>query len=442
MRCMGAVLLVAAIAACRQPAPRRTLLFFRSSPVAQLDGLQWAPDPETGRLYALNASLGLVKSLALPSQPVAVSSFCGHLVVSDYTGQGSLLDTAGHTLAEWDGPFPASIYSATGCRMLAARSPYLVEPFAPDSVPTLVRELDSTGHGTAGMGALRAESLAYLTGPANAGALVATPGGFYFAPLARDEIIKYAGGSIRWVTKRGLYPKEGEPRFLPNHGREVPLLLARAGVALTIGTDGRLYALGAGDSTASQLRVDVLDTATGAILSTRWLHPHQTMVYLGPDGRVMTDDAGLVENDVASAGEPFTPPFALPDLEGDTVRLEQDSGKVTLVNFWASWCDPCREEFPNMASLYRKFSRKDFTIAAISDDVDPAKMRAFVAAFHPLFPILVGGGRMKALYHYRGLPYSVLLDRHGRIVKRIFGFGGAQEFQELAATIAKEIAAP
>ena len=95
-----------------------------------------------------------------------------------------------------------------------------------------------------------------------------------------------------------------------------------------------------------------------------------------------------------------------------------------------------------MAQLYGEFDRKDFDIAAISDDVDQGKMRAFVRAFRPPFPILVGGGRMKETYHYRGLPYSVLLDRHGRIVERIFGFGGAAEFERLHATIAKEVRAP
>ncbi|HKC38835.1 MAG TPA: TlpA disulfide reductase family protein, partial [Gemmatimonadales bacterium] len=135
----------------------------------------------------------------------------------------------------------------------------------------------------------------------------------------------------------------------------------------------------------------------------------------------------------------FAPAFALPDLAGKPVRLEDYRGKVTLVNFWASWCGPCREEFPHMADLYRSFGRDRFDIAAISDDVDPGKMRAFVAEFRPPFPILVGGGRMKAIYHYRGLPYSVLLDKRGRIVERIFGFGGDAEFQRLRQTIAKEI---
>ena len=95
-----------------------------------------------------------------------------------------------------------------------------------------------------------------------------------------------------------------------------------------------------------------------------------------------------------------------------------------------------------MAALYREFGRKDFTIVAISDDVNEAKMRAFVREFGPPFPILVGGGRMRAAYRCRGLPYSVLLDRRGRIVERIFGFGGPREFADLRSTIAKEIAAP
>ena len=95
-----------------------------------------------------------------------------------------------------------------------------------------------------------------------------------------------------------------------------------------------------------------------------------------------------------------------------------------------------------MASLYRDFDRKDFAIAAVSDDVDAGKMLAFVRQFRPPFPILVGGGRMKQTYHYRGLPYSVLLDRHGRVIERIFGFGGEEEFRDLHATIAKEVGAP
>jgi hypothetical protein len=92
-----------------------------------------------------------------------------------------------------------------------------------------------------------------------------------------------------------------------------------------------------------------------------------------------------------------------------------------------------------MAELYRDLGRDQFDIAAISDDVSDSKMRAFLREFRPPFPILVGGGRMKAIYHFRGLPYSVLLDKQGRVIERIFGFGGAREFRELRETIAREI---
>src|SRR5206468_745562 len=160
-------------------------------------------------------------------------------------------------------------------------------------------------------------------------------------------------------------------------------------------------------------------------------------------GRLATFDADtLLARAAGTMRDPFAPAFALPTPRGDTVALAQLAGKVTLVNFWASWCDPCREEFPHMAELVRQLPAKDFAIVAISDDVDRGKMLGFVNQFRPPFTILVGGGRMKGVYHYRGLPYSVLLDRQGRIVERIFGFGGAAEFTQLRQTIAKEIASP
>jgi len=191
-----------------------------------------------------------------------------------------------------------------------------------------------------------------------------------------------------------------------------------------------------------------VDTATGAIVATRQLGARPGAVAVDRSGALVLFDADSLlaaATPAAGAREPFAPAFALPELrdhQGDTVTLATFRGKVTLVNFWASWCDPCREEFPLMAALYRELDRKDFAIAAISDDVDAGKMLAFVRQFRPPFPILVGGGRMKQTYHYRGLPYSVLLDRQGRVVERIFGFGGEEEFRNLHTTIAKEVGVP
>jgi thiol-disulfide isomerase/thioredoxin len=266
----------------------------------------------------------------------------------------------------------------------------------------------------------------------------------------RDEIVKLdETGATLWRTQRGIFREERDPQFRSLRGRDIRVAHALVNIALALGPppDGRLYVLGGEDSAATRLRLDVLDPATGALVTTRMLGVPEVGIAVDRRGtlRVLDVDSLLAQaGPAANAGrEPFAPPFALPTLDGgDTLRLADYRGKVTLVNFWASWCDPCREEFPHMAELYREFERKDFDIAAISDDVDDGKMRAFLWDFRPPFPILVGGGGMKGIYHYRGLPYSVLLDRDGRIIERIFGFGGAAEFTHLRETIAKETRAP
>jgi thiol-disulfide isomerase/thioredoxin len=209
---------------------------------------------------------------------------------------------------------------------------------------------------------------------------------------------------------------------------------------MTVGPDGRLYVLGGQDSAATKLRLDVLNRETGEIVASQVLGTPATAIAVDRHSKIrVLDPERLLAQTPTLGRDRFMPAFALPDLTGKLVRLEDYRGKVTLVNFWASWCEPCRAEFPHMAELYKSFSRDEFDIAAISDDVDPAKMRAFVAEFRPPFPILVGRGRMKAMYHYRGLPYTVLLDRQGRIIERIFGFGGETEFQRLRETITREI---
>jgi len=411
-------------------------------------GLSWAPDPDHSRLVAFDGRLRVTRSVTSPrlANPMAVASLGAALLVTERTGEGVVFDTSGRPVREWAGPHLASLYAAAGDRVLALRSPYYIPQFAaePDTAP-LIRVLDTLGRPVAGLATIHVPPVPFLAQLVNAGAVAVAPdGSIYFAPLVRDEIRQYApGGAARWTTKRGLFPTEAEPEFLPAQGRDIRVRSALVNVALALGPDGRLYALGSDDSAATRLRVDVVDTSSGAILVTRHLGPRETAVAVDARGKLVTFDAdSLLAGTASPSREPFAPAFALPDLRGDTVTLAQFAGKVTLVNFWASWCDPCRDEFPHMAQLYREFDRKDFDIAAISDDVDSGKMLAFVRRFGPPFPILVGGGRMRQTYHYRGLPYSVLLDRRGRVIERIFGFGGAAEFRNLRETIANEVRAP
>ncbi len=452
-RALGAALIGAALVACRPTAPSGlTLLFLGRSPAAPLDGLSWAPDPDASRVAAFDRDLRVVKRFTSPrlATPLAAATLDGrYLLVTERTGEGVVLDTAGRPVREWQGPAMASLYAAAGRRAVAARSPYFVQLGAePDTAP-LIWGLDTLGRPVEGIATTRVPRIRLLGQLVNAGAVaVDAAGDVYFAPLTRDEIRKYGrGGQLRWTTRRGLPTRDSEPELLPGKGRSFGARYAIVNVALALGPGGRLYALGSDDSAGTKVRVDVVDTASGAIVATRHLGPRETAVAADPAGRLAIFDADSL---LAGAGqgvgrlerEPFAPAFALPTPRGDTVTLADYAGKVTLVNFWASWCDPCREEFPHMAELFRGFERQDFAIAAISDDVDRGKMLAFVRQFQPPFLILVGGGKMKETYHYRGLPYSVLLDRRGRIIERIFGFGGAEEFRQLRETIAKEVTAP
>jgi thiol-disulfide isomerase/thioredoxin len=441
----SAVLLVAVLSACSHPADEGyTLLFLGRSPAARVGRLTWAPDAPHSRLIAFDGDLHVVRTISHPrlSSPAAVAAFPkNRLLVTERTGEGVVWDTAppGNPVREWESPFPASLYAADKSRIVAARSPYFVQFIAEDGSGPLLWVLDTLGRPEHGLGTIHVPDVPYFTQLVNAGAVAVSGDVVYFAPLTRDEILRLDdAGAVVWRSSRGLIPTERDPHFVPGNSRRV--VHALVNIAMTIGPDGRLYVLGAQDSAATELRLDVLRADNGQIVSSRRLGVATTAIAVNRHGQIhVLDPVSLLAQAPTLGRDIFSPPFALPDLSGKTVRLEDFRGKVTLVNFWASWCAPCREEFPHMAELLREFRNRPFAIAAISDDVSDPNMRAFVREFRPPFPVLVGKGRMKAIYHYRGLPYSVLLDRNGRIIERLFGFGGDQEFSRLRATIAREL---
>ena len=446
----GTVVAVAllALTACRpESAPSGfTLVFLGRSPAARVGPLSWAPDPDHSRLVSFDGDLHVVRTIADPrlATPMAVAALHGRLLVTERTGEAVVFDTAGKPVREWESPFPASLYATGGGddRIVAARSPYMVQFVGEDGSQPLLWLLDTLGHTSHGLGVIHVPEVAYLAQLANAGAVaLGRDGSIYFAPLVRDEILKLdASGATVWRTQRGLFRAEPDPHFLPPKGREIRVAHALVNIALALGPDGRLYTLGGEDSAATRLRLDVVDPASGRIVTTRILGTRTTAVAVDRRGTMRVLDPNALLAQAPTRGRDlFAPAFALPDVAGKPVRFEDYRGKVTLVNFWASWCEPCRAEFPHMVELYRALDRKDFDIAAISDDVSDTKMRAFVSEFRPPFPILVGRGNMKAVYHYRGLPYSVLLDKQGRIIERIFGFGGEAEFRHLRELITREI---
>ncbi|MBI4401381.1 MAG: TlpA family protein disulfide reductase [Nitrospirae bacterium] len=117
------------------------------------------------------------------------------------------------------------------------------------------------------------------------------------------------------------------------------------------------------------------------------------------------------------------PNFQLWNLDGKPVSLSQYHGKVVFINFWATWCGPCRVEMPAMELLYREFNRNDFEILAVSTDPRGlAVTRPFQEELGLTFPILHDSDfRVGIAYGARTLPMTFLVDRRGIITHRIFG---------------------
>ncbi len=117
------------------------------------------------------------------------------------------------------------------------------------------------------------------------------------------------------------------------------------------------------------------------------------------------------------------PNFQLRDMEGRMVALSDLRGKVVLLNFWATWCGPCRVEMPAMEELYRTYPRKDFEILAVSTDAQGAAVtRPFQQENHLTFPILHDADfRVGLAYGARTLPMTFMVDRQGVVRQQIFG---------------------
>ncbi len=123
--------------------------------------------------------------------------------------------------------------------------------------------------------------------------------------------------------------------------------------------------------------------------------------------------------------EPFdAPEFNLQDMDEDSYSLKDFHGKVLLINFWATWCPPCRREMPSMERLYQKMKDTDFIVIAINQFESPDHVFEYMGELgtDPSFPILFDlESRISEAYKVTGIPTTYLVDKMGKVRYRAIG---------------------
>ena len=133
-----------------------------------------------------------------------------------------------------------------------------------------------------------------------------------------------------------------------------------------------------------------------------------------------------------TTGGELAPRFALKDLKGRAVRLADYKGKVLLINFWATWCAPCRAEMPDLAKLKKEYGSRGLEIIGVTvAPMNRQSVRRVAAQLKINYPILFGTRAVSAAYGVGAvLPVTIVVDRGGKIRARILGILTPEEFDE------------
>jgi cytochrome c biogenesis protein CcmG/thiol:disulfide interchange protein DsbE len=124
----------------------------------------------------------------------------------------------------------------------------------------------------------------------------------------------------------------------------------------------------------------------------------------------------------AAAIHAVAPDFSLQDLDGAPLNLSSYKGKVVLLDFWATWCTPCRDEIPNFVDFQKNYGGQGLQIIGISMDDGPKPVREFYQQFKMNYPVAMGSTQLAQSYGgILGLPVTFLIGRDGRIAAKYVG---------------------
>ena len=126
--------------------------------------------------------------------------------------------------------------------------------------------------------------------------------------------------------------------------------------------------------------------------------------------------ATLAVSSLVGASTSLAPSFALPSRSGDTISLDQLKGQVVMINFWASWCGPCRQEMPLLDQMYKRYSPLGFTLLGVNVEANSKDAEKLLANVPVSFPVLFDKeNKVSKMYDVNAMPSTVFIDRKGNV---------------------------
>lgn len=170
------------------------------------------------------------------------------------------------------------------------------------------------------------------------------------------------------------------------------------------------------------------------------IHGSRLQAFLRP-ALVTLLAVGLAGPAMAVTIQDDAPDFTLKSLEGSNLRLEEYRGQVVLINFWASWCGPCRQEMPLLDRLHQRYVDTGFAVLGINVEGEEAPARELIDRIPVTFPVLIDEGQLVSeLYKLEAMPSTVVVDRDGvvRYIHRGYKPGDEAKYVEVVKELIRE----
>jgi thiol-disulfide isomerase/thioredoxin len=135
------------------------------------------------------------------------------------------------------------------------------------------------------------------------------------------------------------------------------------------------------------------------------------------------------------------PDFTLKSMSGENIKLSELRGNVVMINFWASWCGPCRQEMPLLDEFYKKYNKLGFVLLGVNVEEDSSKAAGYLKEVPVSFPILFDNtNAVSKMYDIDAMPSTVLVDRNGnmRFLHRGYKPGDENEYKKLMKKLMRE----